>query len=104
MYISGGYRIKKFTPYLTYAQNSPGTFLPDFPPPSPTSIRLANRAQSAVSLGVRWDFMKNADLKLQYDQVKLSNDSNGFLANVPSNVTLYGAKFHVFSAVVDFVF
>ncbi|MGC2047750.1 MAG: porin, partial [Gallionella sp.] len=71
MYISGGYRVKKFTPYLTYAQNNPGTFLPGFPPPSANSIQLANRAQSAVSLGVRWDFMKNTDLKLQYDQVKL---------------------------------
>jgi len=36
--------------------------------------------------------------------VKLSDNSNGFLANVPANVSLYGAKFHVISAVVDFVF
>jgi len=104
MYISAGYRVNKFTPYMTYAQNSPGSFLPGFPPPSANSIRLANRSQSAVSLGVRWDFMKNADLKVQYDLVKLSDDSNGFLANVPAGVTLYGAKFHVISAVVDFVF
>jgi hypothetical protein len=104
MYVSGGYRVKKFTPYLTYAQNSPGSFLPDSPPPSSNSIRLAERSQSAISLGVRWDFMRNTDLKLQYDQVKLSDNSNGFLANVPSGVTLYGAKFHVISAVVDFIF
>ncbi len=104
MYVSAGYRIKKFTPYLTYAQNSPGSFLPGFPPPSSNSIRLANRAQSTVSLGARWDFMKNTDFKLQYDQVKLSDSSNGFLANVPAGVTLYGEKFHVISAVVDFVF
>ena len=104
MYISAGYRINKFTPYATYSQNSPGSFLPGSPPPSANSIRLANRAQSAVSLGVRWDFMKNTDLKLQYDQVQLSDNSNGFLANVPAGVTLYGAKFHVISAVVDFVF
>ena len=104
MYVSGGYRVKKFTPYLTYAQNSPGSFLPGFPPPSSDSIRLAERSQSAISLGVRWDFMKNTDLKFQYDQVKLSDNSNGFLANVPAGVTLYGAKFHVISAVVDFIF
>jgi len=104
MYVSAGYRIKKFTPYLTYSQNSPGSFLPGFPPPSSNSIRLANRSQSTVSAGVRWDFMKNTDFKLQYDQVKLSDNSNGFLANVPANVNLYGAKFHVISAVVDFVF
>jgi hypothetical protein len=104
MYISGGYRVKKFTPYLTYSQNSPGSFLPGFLPPSPNSVTLAERAQSTVSLGVRWDFMKDTDLKLQYDQVRLSNHSNGFLANVPANVNLYGTTFHVISAVVDFVF
>lgn len=104
MYVSAGYRVKKFTPYLTYSQNSRGSFLPGFPPPSSNSIQLANRSQSTVSLGVRWDFMKNTDFKLQYDQVKLSDNSNGFLANVPANVSLYGAKFHVLSAVVDFIF
>ncbi|MGA7748951.1 MAG: porin [Gallionella sp.] len=104
MYVSAGYRVKKFTPYLTYAQNSPGSFLPGFPPPSSEAIVLANRSQSTVSLGVRWDFMKDTDIKFQYDQVKLSDDSNGFLANVPPNVTLYGQTFHVISAVVDFIF
>jgi hypothetical protein len=104
MYVSGGYRVKKFTPYLTYAQNSPGSFLPGFAPPSANSIRLAERSQSAVSAGVRWDFMKDTDLKFQYDRVKLSDNSNGFLANVPTGVTLYGQTFHVISAVVDFIF
>lgn len=104
MYVSGGYRIKKYTPYVTYAQNSPGSFLPGFPPPSQATITRTERAQSTVSLGVRWDFMKNTDFKFQYDMVQLSDNSNGFLANVPSGVTLYGSKFHVISAVVDFVF
>jgi hypothetical protein len=104
MYVSAGYRINKYTPYLTYAQNSPGSFLSGFPAPSANSIRLANRAQNTASLGVRWDFMKNTDFKLQYDQVKLSNNSNGFLANVPAGVYLSGQTFHVISAVVDFIF
>ena len=104
MYVSGGYRINKFTPYVTYAQNSQGSFLPGYSPPSASSLRLANRAQRTTSLGIRWDFMKKTDLKFQYDQVQLSDNSNGFLANVPSGVTLYGAKFHVVSAVVDFIF
>jgi hypothetical protein len=104
MYISTGYRVKKFTPYLIYSQNSPGSFLPGFPPPSSNGILLTNRSQSTVSLGVRWDFRRNTDFKLQYDQVKLSDNSNGYLANVPANVSLYGTKFHVISAVVDFVF
>jgi hypothetical protein len=104
MYVSAGYRLDKFTPYLTYAQSSQGSFLPGLPPPSPEGILLANRAQSTPRLTVRWDFMKDTDFKFQYDQVKLSDNSNGFLANVPAGVTLYGETFHVIAAVVDFIF
>lgn len=104
MYISAGYRYNKFTPYLTYSQNSPASFLPGFPAPTANSIQSAKKSQNTVSLGIRWDFMRNTDLKLQYDQVRLSANSNGYLANVPTGVILYGEKFHVISAVVDFVF
>jgi hypothetical protein len=104
MYVSAGYRVKKFTPYLTYAQNNPGSFVPGFPAPTSEAITLANRAQSTVSLGVRWDFMRNTDFKFQYDQVRLSDTSNGFLANVPAGVDLSGQTFRVISAVIDFVF
>jgi predicted porin len=104
MYASGGYRINKFTPYLTYSQNSPGTFVPGAPPQSAAAVERANRAQSTTGVGVRWDFMRNYDFKIQYDQVKLSDNSNGYLINVPKGVKLYGSKFHVISAVVDLVF
>lgn len=104
MYFSAGYRVNRYTPYVIYSQNSPGSFLPGFPPPSPNSIRLAGRVQNSTSLGVRWDFMKDADLKFQYDRVQLSGDSDGFIANIPTGVTLYGNRFHVVSAVFDFVF
>lgn len=104
MYVSGGYRINKFTPYLLYSQNSPGSFLPGSPAPSASAIDRANRSQSTTSVGLRWDFMRNYDFKIQYDQVKLSDNSNGYLINVPAGVTLYGSKFNVISAVVDFLF
>jgi hypothetical protein len=104
MYISTGYRVNKFTPYLTYSQISPGSFLTGYPPPTAAAIEQANRAQSTVSLGVRWDFTRNYDFKIQYDQVTLSDNSNGYLINVPPGVILHGSKFHVISAVVDFVF
>ena len=104
MYVSGGYRINKFTPYLIYSQNSPGTFVPGVPPQSAAAVERANRAQSTTGVGLRWDFMRNYDFKIQYDEVKLSDSSNGYLINVPTGVTLYGSKFHVISAVVDLVF
>lgn len=104
MSVSLGRRVNKFTPYLIYSQSSPASFLPGNPAPTAAAIQTAKNSQSTVSLGIRWDFMRNTDLKLQYDQVKLSDDSNGYLTNVPANVNAYGATFYVISAVVDFVF
>lgn len=104
MYASAGYRIDKFTPYLTYSRDSPSSLLPDAPAPTATAAQFALRSESTVSVGARWDFMKKADLKVQYDQVRLSSGSNGDLANVPANTILYGARFHVISVVADFVF
>ena len=69
-----------------------------------THFIVVSILQNTVSMGVRWDFMKNTDVKLQYDLVKLGDNSNGYLANVPANVILYGTSFHVVSAVLDFVF
>ena len=103
MYISAGYRIDKITPYLAYSQDSPASTLPGFIATA-ASIQSAKNSQNTVSLGMRWFFMKNTDLKLQYDQVHLSDNSNGNLLNVPVGVTLYGTRFHVISAALDFVF
>ncbi len=104
MYVSSGIRIEKFTPYLTYARDSPASFLSGTPPPTATEIQFAKHSQSTVSIGTRWDFMKNFDLKVQYDRVRLSADSNGHLANVPAGTILYGSTFHVLSMTVDFLF
>jgi len=104
MYLSAGRRINQYTPYLTYSRNSQASFLPGFPAPTESAIQNAKRSESTASLGMRWDFMKNADIKLQLDQVHLGDDSNGYLANVPAGVILYGTRFHVISAVLDFVF
>lgn len=104
MYVSAGYRINKFTPYLTHSQNSPGSLLQNSPPPTASAVQFIERAQSTDSVGVRWDFMRNFDCKVQYDRVTLSDNSNGYLINVPANLVLYGTTFHVISTVVDFVF
>lgn len=104
MYVSAGYRINKFTPYFTHSQNSSGSIFLDSSPPTASEQQLANRSQSTNSVGVRWDFLRNYDLKIQYDRVTLSDHSNGYLINVPTNLILYGTTFHVINAVVDFVF
>ncbi|SFV17469.1 hypothetical protein [Pseudoduganella namucuonensis] len=86
-YVTAGYRLDKFTPYLTYAQiEQPVTAVP------------GDSVQKTVSAGLRWDFLKNADLKLQYDRVRPGSGSMGFFVNgVPSDTS-------VVSAAVDFVF
>lgn len=99
MYATAGYRVDRFTPYVTYSQDSPSTI-----ETSTAFVGSADNSQSAVSIGTRWDFMRNTDLKVQYDQIRLSNDSNGNLINVPAGVKLYGSRFHVFSLSADVVF
>lgn len=97
MYASAGYRMHQFTPYLTHSQSSAAAAYGNSSP-------YLNMAQKTNSAGVRWDFMKNFDLKVQYDHIKLGDNSNGYLVNVPDNAVLSGKTFHVISAVVDFVF
>jgi predicted porin len=103
MYISSGVRARAFTPYLTYSRDTAASFMPGFQQDA-RAVARARNAQSTVSLGTRWDFRKNVDLKLQYDRVRVSADSNGHLINVPSNVTLYGDTFHVLTVTLDFIF
>src|SRR5471030_1011283 len=82
-YASSGYRVASFTPYLTYglakADNlsDPGLTISALPPAlagpamglnaALNAILSTKRVRSTISAGVRWDFVKNADLKLQLD-------------------------------------
>jgi hypothetical protein len=75
--------------------------------PTTTAAQIASsrKSQSTVGLGMRWDFMRNYDFKIQYDRVTLGDNSNGYLINMPAGDTsLYGTSFYVITAVVDFVF
>lgn len=88
-----GYRIGDFAPYLQYSflrqdtlgdLGSFGTYPGD--------------KQRVAAVGVRWDFRKNADLKIQYERVRsgaisqifpssLTNWQPNFLNNANANVT-----------------
>jgi len=119
-YASGGYRLGKVTPYLTYAQakaNSntpdPGLTLSGLPPflagPAAglnaglNAILESVPVQKTVSVGARWDFMPNAVLKLQYDRTRIGTGSSGGLTNLQPGFQS-GGKVNVFSATIDFVF
>ena len=118
-YASGGYRAGKFTPYVTYAHESaasnsdPGITLTGLPPALAafaTGLNAALNAilqqipaQSTISLGARWDFAKNLDLKVQFDHTRLGADSDGTLINIQPGFEP-GGTVNLFSATVDFVF
>lgn len=94
-YATAGVRINRFTPYVTYAQeHSLGhvTIVPNY-----------NLGQKDLSAGVRWDFAKNLDLKLQYDHVWTPDYSAGLFTNEQPNFQL-GSGTNVVTATLDFVF
>lgn len=118
-YVSGGYHFGQLTPYITYAQaraddlSDPGlntAVLPPFLVGPATGLNAALNAilgskpvLNTVTIGGRWDFMRNAALKLQFDHSRIGAGSNGLLKNTQPGFQA-GGKVSVFSATVDFVF
>lgn len=103
-YLTAGVRIKAFTPYASIAQYKRGeTLTSRHPIMAGVLAGQGQRDQSSATLGVRWDFMKSADLKIQYDRVKHDTGSQGFLINQKPGF-VQGKSYNVVSAVVDFVF
>jgi Gram-negative porin len=118
-YASGGYRFAKITPYITYAESrvhnlsDPGIDVSVLPPflagpasdlnAALNSLLSTQPAGSTVSVGGRWDLMRNTDLKLQFDHKRNDAGSTGNLINLQPGFQL-GGSFYVFSITVDFVF
>jgi hypothetical protein len=117
-YLSGGYHIRQFAPFVTYARSSAaggydtGLNLTGVPAAEAgfaaglnaglKAVLASQAVQKTVSLGVRWDFHKNLDLKLQADHTRLGADSSGTLVNVQPGFRP-GSTVNLFSAAVDFV-
>jgi len=119
-YATLGYRFNAVTPYLSLAEvngdtpQEPGVTTSGMPPPLATAtdalnnglnqfLSQASHAQKSITLGIRWDFISNAALKLQYQHIELDEKSAGRLANVQSAFEP-GNRVNTFSAVIDFVF
>jgi hypothetical protein len=118
-YASGGYRIGKFTPYLTYARattdnlSDPGLTVSALPPPQVGPATGLNAAlnellskkivQNTLSIGGRWELTRNSAFKLQLDHTDIGAGSSGVLRNTQPGFQL-GGTVNVFSATLDFVF
>ena len=94
-YAVAGYRLEKFTPYVDFARaymGKPGPL--GFPP-------FIN--QNTSSIGVRWDFMKNTDLKMQLDRTSLHGGIDQYFINQQPGFRADGSV-NVFSLAIDFVY
>jgi hypothetical protein len=118
-YVSGGYKLAKFTPYLTYAAvksdsktSDPGLNVSQLPPflagPAAAlnaglnTILASAAVQHTISAGARYDVMKNVDLKVQYDRINIGAGSPGTLVNAQSDFQR-GGRVNVISIAADFV-
>ena len=110
-YASAGYRFGNVMPHLTVSEvkmDSPTSqsAIPPVGPLLPLAMGVnellagQNVAQKTVAAGVRWQFHKNADFKVQWDRVKLPNRAVGNFDALPG----FAEKVDVYSVAVDFVF
>ncbi|MFZ6747704.1 hypothetical protein [Undibacterium sp. Ren11W] len=111
-YTTISYRLKQWTPYITYSAIRPNTSTPvlHLPPgidPNLDAIAHAYRVtsegqladQSTVSLGLRYDFAEKMDLKFQIDHIR--SKQNLLLRNVQPS---WNGRATLFSIAFDFVF
>jgi hypothetical protein len=102
-YVTGGYRVGAWTPYLTLGwktTDSPTTH------PNPivnALVSTGDHSQSSVSAGLRWDCYKNVALKAQYDRVDHAQGSFGALVN-PRAGFKPGGNYGLATVSLDFVF
>jgi len=119
-YVSGGYRVGRFTPYAIYARvkldsntADPGLSLAGLPSSfaaiaanlngALNSVLGSRPVQSTTSLGGRWDLIDNAAVKLQFDHTRHGEGSPGTLINLQPAFER-GGNVNVLSATIDFVF
>ncbi|WP_457425829.1 hypothetical protein [Roseateles sp. P5_E7] len=118
-YVTGGYRIGSWTPYVTVASTKAhidaeaGITAADGTPLATgaaginaginATLKQFNGSQDSLSAGVRWDVVRNVALKLQVERVSVKNGSNGRFANVQPTFPV-NAKVNLVTVAADFVF
>ena len=118
-YVSSGRRFGRFMPYVTYARanadtlSDPGLTVSALPPvlagpaiglnATLNSILSRNIDQETISVGGRWDLMRNVSFSLQFDRTRIGTGSKGALSNIQPGFQP-GGKVNLFSVAIDFVF
>ncbi len=107
-YTTVGYRVGRFTPYVTLSRlktddsNVNNTIPAVFPQSGLVDRLLAREStpQKTVAFGVRWDAMRNVAVKAQFDSIKTTG-AGQFYNAAPGFVD---KRVNVYSLAVDFVF
>jgi hypothetical protein len=119
-YVSGGPRLGRFTLFATYAarkvesnRSDPGLTVTGLPPAQAIAAAQLNAilneelgaiaVQRTISAGVRWDFMKDLDFKLQFDHTRNGAGSPGILQDLQPGFKS-GGTVNLISASLDCVF
>ncbi|PRC91298.1 hypothetical protein [Solimicrobium silvestre] len=120
-YATLGYRIQKFTPYLSFSGRNVNSVTsvsaPAITPLLPAVdqqavLALVGGANSLListnektgALGVRWDAGKNYDIKAEYQQIQVPAGSAGIFSKVTGGSYTTDTHVSVFSLCLDFVF
>ncbi|MBT9493447.1 MAG: hypothetical protein IV107_14135 [Paucibacter sp.] len=114
-YVTLGYRLGKFTPYVTISDLSQKSSNVDNTIPlglSPqlnglkalvdATLRSQSNEQKTNAVGVRWDAYRNVAVKGQFEQIK--TDGPGLFASPSAAFTAGKNTVQVYSVAVDFVF
>lgn len=113
-YFLAGYRIGEFTPFAGYSwvkseKKVLSTGIPDGAP-SPLDqlnpgvegvLADSHSHQHTTSIGIRWDFARNLDLKAQYDFIRGSSESVFPFRDESSQ---WNGRTNVLTFVLDFIF
>ena len=109
-YFVAGYRVGQVTPFLGYSWSRSSAKVLSTGLAGPASVldtyvasvmAAAHRDQHTATLGVRWDFARNFDLKAQLDRVRGTPTSVGLVHNV---TPAWNGCTDVLSVALDFMF
>jgi len=113
-YASVGRRFGDWTPYVTLSASRPGNGLrgpaADWGPfnavlrdPVLLNLNITRIEQSTASIGTRWDFMRKAALKLQWDRTTIRPSGYGLWWR-DIGINMQSSHIDQVSATVDFTF
>jgi hypothetical protein len=117
-YVLGGYRFGNFLPYVVVSKLKVDDVNNTVPAQLAASATVRNGvlalqstqylAQRTTAIGLRWDALRNAAVKVQFDRISKPANSNGlFLVENPVTDTAFQQSkknINVISLAVDFVF